>query len=125
MFIRGLVLALLSFNLFAAETPVGTIKIPNGNNIMVCEVDRITMDASGNTVTIIPTNCVTQILNYPQFDDVPSTYWAYRAITTLAALGITSGCGDTNYCPEDTVSRAQLAVFLYRALHLEEFVVIP
>jgi len=39
-----------------------------------------------------------------------------RYIETLAALGITSGCGNNNYCPGSDVSRAQMAVFIIRAL---------
>jgi hypothetical protein len=53
------------------------------------------------------------------FNDVPSTYWAYSWITRLYAAGITSGCG-TNpliYCPEDSVTRAQMAIFLERGMH--------
>ncbi|MBI5838613.1 MAG: S-layer homology domain-containing protein [Chloroflexi bacterium] len=35
----------------------------------------------------------------------------------LAAEGITSGCGNGNYCPDNAVTRAQMAVFLLRARH--------
>lgn len=40
------------------------------------------------------------------------------AINALAAAGMTNGCGGTNYCPDDPVSRAQMATFLARALDL-------
>ena len=36
----------------------------------------------------------------------------------LAAEGITSGCGNGNYCPDDNVTRAQMAVFLVRTFGL-------
>ena len=39
-----------------------------------------------------------------------------RYIETLAALGITSGCGNNNYCPGSEVSRAQMAVFIIRGI---------
>ncbi len=39
-----------------------------------------------------------------------------RYIEKLAALGITAGCGNNNYCPDAEVSRAQMAVFITRAL---------
>ena len=32
--------------------------------------------------------------------------------------GITTGCTTTTYCPDDPVTRAQMATFLARALHL-------
>lgn len=50
------------------------------------------------------------------FSDVPSSYWAYTYIESLAASGITTGCGAGNYCPTDAVSRSQMAVFLERGM---------
>ncbi len=38
------------------------------------------------------------------------------AIQALAAVGITTGCGDGNYCPDDPVTRSQMASFLIRAI---------
>jgi hypothetical protein len=51
------------------------------------------------------------------FLDVPTSYWAAPWIEKLAADGITSGCGSGNYCPEDPVTRVQMAIFLLRAKH--------
>ena len=55
----------------------------------------------------------------PIFSDVPSTYWARDFIETLYDAGITGGCTTSplNYCPEATVTRAQMAVFLLRGIH--------
>ena len=52
------------------------------------------------------------------FGDVQPTYWAGAWIKQLAAEGITSGCGDGNYCPEAPVTRAQMAVFMVKAFNL-------
>ena len=41
-----------------------------------------------------------------------------RAINRLAAAGITTGCGGGKYCPNEAVTRAQMATFLNRALGL-------
>jgi hypothetical protein len=51
------------------------------------------------------------------FNDVPVTYWATNWIEKLYADGITGGCGTSPlaYCPENPVTRAQMAVFLLRA----------
>ncbi len=49
------------------------------------------------------------------FLDVPPNYWAAAWIKELAAEGITSGCGNGNYCPEYSVTRDQMAVFLLRS----------
>jgi hypothetical protein len=52
------------------------------------------------------------------FGDVPSDHWAAAWIEQLYADGITSGCSldPLMYCPEDPVSRAQMSVFLERAI---------
>jgi len=52
------------------------------------------------------------------FGDVGSGHWAAAWIEQLAAEGITSGCGNSGYCPEAPVTRAQMAVFLVRAFGL-------
>jgi hypothetical protein len=56
--------------------------------------------------------------DYPlgRFDDVRPDYWAFRFVEKLARAGITGGCDPTHYCPEKTVSRAQMAVFLERGM---------
>jgi len=49
------------------------------------------------------------------FGDVSTGYWAAAWIKQLASEGITSGCGNGNYCPDNPVTRAQMAVFLLKA----------
>jgi hypothetical protein len=51
------------------------------------------------------------------FNDVPPEHWAYAFIEVFSAHGITGGCGNGNYCPDDSVTRAQMAVFLERGRH--------
>ncbi len=50
------------------------------------------------------------------FGDVPPARWAYKFIETLLHKGITSGCGNNNYCPDAGTTRWQMAVFLTSAL---------
>ncbi len=52
----------------------------------------------------------------PTFDDVPINYWAWQYIEAIYNAGITGGCSTSpmEYCPTDTVTRAQMAVFLLR-----------
>jgi hypothetical protein len=52
------------------------------------------------------------------FADVPANYWAARWIEQLAADGITGGCGGGNYCPDQPITRGEMAVFLATAFHL-------
>jgi hypothetical protein len=42
----------------------------------------------------------------------------YDDINRIAAQGITSGCEPGRYCPADVITRAQMAVFMARALDL-------
>jgi uncharacterized repeat protein (TIGR01451 family) len=51
------------------------------------------------------------------FTDVPSGFWAGAFIEQLAAEGITSGCGSGAYCPDNPITRAEMAVFLLKALN--------
>jgi uncharacterized repeat protein (TIGR03803 family) len=63
-------------------------------------------------MTYTPPPCGTDF-----FDDVPcsSPYaaWIYQ----LWAESITAGCSDTDYCPSNPVTRAQMAAFLLKAEH--------
>jgi peptide/nickel transport system substrate-binding protein len=52
------------------------------------------------------------------FTDVPVGYWADKWIEQLATEGITGGCATGLYCPDDPVTRAQMAVFLVKTFNL-------
>jgi len=52
------------------------------------------------------------------FADVQASYWAAAWIEELANEGITSGCGGGLYCPNASVTRAEMAVLLVRTLNL-------
>jgi S-layer family protein len=50
--------------------------------------------------------------------DTSQTFWS--SIQWLQATAITTGCGPTSFCPNDFVTRGQMAAFLDRALALPE-----
>ena len=53
------------------------------------------------------------------FIDVPADYWAHDHVMALATAGITGGCtaGSLPYfCPEDSITRGQMAVFIEASL---------
>lgn len=52
------------------------------------------------------------------FNDVGTGHPFFQAVEALADSGITGGCGGGNFCPNDSVTRGQMAVFLARALGL-------
>jgi hypothetical protein len=54
----------------------------------------------------------------PTFGDVPTTHLYFRAIEALAASGVTGGCGNGNFCPNQNLTRGEMAAFLARALGL-------
>lgn len=57
------------------------------------------------------------------FSDVTDSYWAWSYVERLYSAGITGGCGVSprRYCPEDIVTRAQMAVFLLRGIHSSSY----
>ena len=57
-----------------------------------------------------------------KFNDVSAGSFAAAWIEQLANEGVTSGCGGGNYCPNQTVSRTQMAIFLVKAKHGSGFV---
>ncbi len=55
------------------------------------------------------------------FADVPTNHPVAAWIKQLAAEGITGGCSGGNYCPDATVTRAQMAVFLLRSKYTSAY----
>ena len=54
----------------------------------------------------------------PRFDDVPPGHTFAGEVLGLLELGITKGCTEERFCPDDRISRAEMAAFLVRALDL-------
>ncbi len=52
------------------------------------------------------------------FTDVPAGHPFFRFVEALADSGITAGCGGGNFCPNQPLTRGQMAVFLSVALGL-------
>jgi hypothetical protein len=51
-------------------------------------------------------------------NDVPTSHPYFQFIEALAAAGITSGCAPGFYCPNNPITRGEMAVFLAAALGL-------
>jgi hypothetical protein len=66
-----------------------------------------TISVAGQTFTV---------LQGRDFLEVPQTHPFYAFIGKLSARGITQGCGGGNFCPDDNVTREQMAIFIERAL---------
>jgi S-layer homology domain len=52
------------------------------------------------------------------FTDVPKSSPQFAFIEALYHAGVTAGCGGGKYCPDNPVTRGQMAVFLAKALGL-------
>jgi hypothetical protein len=50
----------------------------------------------------------------PYFTDVPPANPFFKFIQKMKDLGITSGCTATTYCPDDPVTRGEMAVFIIK-----------
>lgn len=48
------------------------------------------------------------------FDDVPAGHTHEDGIQWVKDSGVTAGCSPTEYCPDDSVTRAQMATFMHR-----------
>lgn len=48
------------------------------------------------------------------FVDVDSADWFCPSVSWMKSRGITLGCDASHYCPNDPVTRAQMAAFIYR-----------
>jgi hypothetical protein len=63
-------------------------------------------------ICYLPPDCTA-----PTFNDVPCASVYARWIEELVLRLVTAGCGANNYCPNDPVTREQMAVFLLRTLY--------
>jgi len=55
----------------------------------------------------------------PTFSDVPTGHPFFAEVEAMVAAGITGGCGGGEYCPNNNLTRGQMAAFLSRALGLQ------
>src|SRR5262245_10826526 len=103
-------------------TSVDLVKNPpfvpdNKNNILAVSVVTGAGDAT-TSFSKVDFNLVKDDFPFnptPAFGDVPADHPFFKYIQKMTQLGVTSGCGSGNYCPDAPVTRGQMAVFLVRA----------
>ncbi len=96
------------------------VTIDNEFNVYYSTIRNSTFDGS-TYVTGVKLFYQLQVSPAPgaaTFADVPTNDPAFQFIEALAASGVTGGCGGGNYCPDASVTRRQMAVFLAKALGL-------
>jgi hypothetical protein len=62
---------------------------------------------------------------FSDFSDVPQSSPWHTDVEKVFRAGITSGCGAGNFCPDTSVTRAQMAIFLLKGEHGANFVPPP
>jgi len=73
---------------------------------------KIILLVVSTTLLIAP---LTAYATTSMFADVPNDHIFVNDINWMKTAGITNGCGDgTNYCPNDNVTRGQMAAFMHR-----------
>lgn len=104
---------------WTATSNVGWINITSGSPGSGSGTVQYSVAANpGPTIrngTITVADHVFTVYQGIEFVDVPQTDSFYTDIGKLSARGITLGCGDGNYCPNDPVTREQMAAFIMRA----------
>ena len=80
-------------------------------------------DGLGPALRVTDKQCASYA--YHTFTDVPYSDTFWRFIEAVENAGITSGCRTGAYCPDNLVTRAEMAIFLVRGSHGGSFVPPP
>jgi len=82
---------------------------------------RLSALVAGAVISAALLGAVPSVATAGTFGDVQGDEWYAEAVEALAAGGIVYGRQDGSFGPGDPVSRAQMAAFLARALHLADW----
>jgi len=84
----------------------------------------VTPTPTGTTFTPTPTSTTstptpTASPDTQSFQDVPTDHWAYRYIEAIHKAGYAFGCSldGSMYCPDGTITRAEIAVLITRGIY--------
>jgi uncharacterized repeat protein (TIGR01451 family) len=100
--------------LFASTTPKVCTVSGNTVTILIAGGCSITASQAGNTTYAyaVMTQSFTVL-----FTDVAPTDFYYSATVAMAQKSITAGCGNNGFCPNDNVTRDEMAIFIVRAIY--------
>jgi parallel beta-helix repeat protein len=105
---------------WTAESNDGFITITEGGS--GTGSGSVTFQVAANTGASVRSGTLTiagqtfTVYQAVDFNDVPASHLFYMEISKVYARGITIGCGSGNYCPDQVVTREQMAAFILRAL---------
>jgi len=107
-----------------SATPPTTFTFPQGTAPGLKDLFAWAKDAAGNVSTSRQAT-VDLIITLTTFADVPADFSFFNQIEAVAAAGITGGCqadnpqtadNEANFCPDNPITRGQMAVFLETSL---------
>jgi len=87
----------------------------NGNGTVMYSVG-VSSSTTIRNGTITVAGITFTVFQGAAFLDVPQAHPFYTEIGKLSARMVTLGCSAGNYCPDDVVTRQQMAAFIIRAL---------
>lgn len=87
-----------------------------GDGVVVYNLAPNPAPAPNRSFTISVNGLTHTVLQGADFFDVPPDNIFRTFIGKLSARGVTLGCGGGNYCPDQPVTREQMAAFIIRAL---------
>ncbi|MHC4182739.1 MAG: S-layer homology domain-containing protein [Planctomycetota bacterium] len=95
-----------------------------GTQTNTCLTSLVLADESANEIP--STECGCSVFTATNvcvmtFSDIPSGHWAYNYISAIYCAGIATGYDDGTYKPLSEVNRAQMAIFIIRALYSNDF----
>ncbi len=92
--------------------------LPGGVNTAHFGLFRAEIKSTNNTPMALPS---VPVYFTKAFWDVPRGHWADAFIHAVAGFRITRGCGNGNFCPDDSITRANMAQIMVRAFHGADF----
>jgi len=98
---------------------------PNSQNLGRGGIANRLSAARFTAIVLLFSTLLAGTANAQCFRDVPPDFWARSFIEIMADSGITAGCGGNKFCPDDLVTRDQMAVFLERGMNGSDFVPPP
>lgn len=117
----GYVTVSLSHKLEPGQDPAGIVVyyLDSVGNIHACEtmydVRTETVLFTTNHLSLYYIGYAPELIGENPFSDVSSTAYYYNAVRWAAAKGITAGTSAITFSPNASCTRAQMAVFLWRA----------
>jgi hypothetical protein len=121
----------LTFTFDPAKIPAGSVPAVEYYDNTTGQWVVVEGAVANNTITVtvnhFTTFAVMAVPNAPgvapsvTFSDVASSCWCYTAISSLSSQGIVSGYPDGSFKPDASITRAEFAAMLVKALRLSTY----